>query len=181
MKSWQSILLGVLFGLLAAGLVLLVATRPVQSGVTVLHPTKSTTITVHVDGAVIDPGLYEIPLGSRIDDAIDAAGGLSVSADTTSVNYAAVISDGEKILIPSRTTPTSEPEVVASVVGLVNLNTASIEELDALPGIGPAKAAAIVNYRQTYGLFTEVSDLLYVPGIGQSILDTIYDYVTVNP
>jgi len=181
MKPWQLLVLGTLFGLLAAGLVLLVAARPVKSAIVVLHPTQRTSITVNVDGAVANPGVYEIPAGARIIDAVQAAGGTIASADTTGVNLAALASDGEKILIPVITPDRNPADTPAANSSLLDLNTATAEELDQLPGIGPSKADAIINYRESYGHFKTISDLLYVPGIGQSIIDSISNYVTVNP
>lgn len=182
MKSWQLVLLGTLFGLLAAGLVLLVATRPVESAVTILHPSQTTSITVDVGGAVLRPGVYDLPVGSRINDAVQLAGGFTPTADSTAVNLAAVIRDGEKILIPEITTTTDELVDISNTdSSLVDLNTATVDELEQLPGIGPQKASAIVTYRESYGNFQTISDLLYVPGIGQSIIDTFSNYVTVNP
>lgn len=181
MKPWQLLVLGTLFGLLAAGLVLLVAARPVQSAIVVQHPTQRTSITVNVDGAVTHPGVYEIPTGSRINDAVLAAGGLIATADTTGVNLAALARDGEKILIPGIVPNDNLVDTPTANSSLLDLNTATAEELDQLPGIGPSKAEAIVNYRESYGHFQTISDLLYVPGIGQSIIDSISNYVTVNP
>lgn len=182
MKSWQLVLLGTLFGLLAAGLVLLVATRPVKSVVTILHPSQTSSITVDVSGAVMHPGVYNLSVGSRINDAVQIAGGFSPTADSSAVNLAAVIRDGEKILIPeiAATIEKLVDSTNANTI-LVNLNTATEDELELLPGIGPQKASAIVTYRESYGNFQTISDLLYVPGIGQSIIDTFSNYVTVNP
>lgn len=181
MKSWQWVLLGTLFGLLAAGLVLLVATRPVKSAVVILHPSQSSSITVDVSGAVMDPGVFDLPVGSRVNDAVKLAGGFSPSADSSGVNLAAVIRDGEKILIPESVSTEKLVDLSNTDSILMNLNTATMDELEQLPGIGPQKASAIVSYRESYGNFQTISDLLYVPGIGQSIIDTISNYVTVNP
>jgi len=180
MKPWQLLLIGVLFGLLAAGLVLLVATQPVQSAVMLLNPTQSTSIKVDVDGAVMNPGLYEIPSGSRINEAVLAAGGLAPAADTTAINLAALARDGSKILIPGIAATAGQDETASTPSDLIDLNTVTAAELEQLPGIGLQKANAIVAYRQTYGNFQDITDLLYVPGIGQSIIDTIYNYVTVK-
>lgn len=181
MKSWQLVLLGTLFGLLAAGLVLLVADRPVKSAVAILHPSQTASITVDLGGAVLHPGVYDLPVGSRINDAVQLAGGFSPTADSSTVNLAAVIRDGEKILIPEIATTEKLVDSSNADSNLVNLNTATADELEQLPGIGPQKASAIVTYRETYGDFQTISDLLYVPGIGQSIIDTFSNYVTVNP
>src|SRR5659263_91006 len=140
MKSWQLVILGTLFGLLAAGLVLLVATQPVKSVVTILHPSQTTTITVDVGGAVLHPGVYALPVGSRINDAVQLAGGFSPTADSREINLAAVIRDGEKILIPEISPTEKLIDLPNSDSILVNLNTATVDELEQLPGIRAAES-----------------------------------------
>ena len=132
------------------------------------------TVLVHVDGAVAAPGVYELPAGSRVNDAVLAAGGLAAEADTSGVNLAAPVSDGEKVRVPL------EGEDVAPAVGEVtagegdegdpapvNLNTAGVEELDELPGVGEATARAIIEDREENGPFTSPEDLMRVSGIGE--------------
>lgn len=132
------------------------------------------TVLVHVDGAVAAPGVYELPAGSRVNDAVLAAGGLAAGADTSGVNLAAPVSDGEKVRVPL------EGEDVAPAVGEVtagegdegdpapvNLNTAGVEELDELPGVGEATARAIIEDREENGPFTSPEDLMRVSGIGE--------------
>ena len=122
-------------------------------------------IIIDVAGAVKNPDVVELPSGSRVEDAVDAAGGLLVNADVSSINRAAVLSDGEKVYIPFL-----DDEDGASGDsgddGLVNLNTADAALLETLPGIGPATAAKIIQYRNENGLFKKTEDLMNVSGIG---------------
>lgn len=180
MKPWQFILLGLLCGLVAAGLVLLIASPSARISLTVAQSTQSASIQVDVDGSVLHPGVYTLQIGDRINDAIQAAGGLTNDSDTTGINLAAYIKDGQKILVPGNTHGSSSPVASDAQIQLLNLNSATLDELVELPGIGEQKANAIIEYRSTYGDFASLEDLLYVPGIGQSLLDTIRNYVTVG-
>jgi competence protein ComEA len=146
--------------------------------------TELSTLVVHAAGAVNAPGLYTLPAGSRVNDLIAAAGGLAASADADRVNLAAPVADGERVYIPEvgeAVPPAEGPSVEgsASSSGPVNLNTASVEELDTLPGIGPSIAQAIVDERERNGPFRSVDDLERVRGIGPSKLDQLRDLVTV--
>lgn len=139
------------------------------------EPTEAApTVVVHVDGAVAAPGVYELSGSPRADDAIRAAGGLLPEADTSGINLAAPISDGEKLHVPAEgeappaETPAQEGESsAAGEPGLVNINTAGIDELDRLPGIGEATARAIVEDREANGPFSTPEDLMRVTGIGE--------------
>jgi competence protein ComEA len=156
-----------------------------------LQPT-ATMIVVYVAGAVVTPGVYELGGSARVHDAVDAAGGLTPEADLDALNLAAFVADGDRIFVPR--VGQSVPAVVtpsgggAGTVGgasasaptePVNINKASVDELDGLPGIGPATAAAIVAHRQQSGPFSSVDDLLDVRGIGPAKLDAIRGLVTV--
>lgn len=131
------------------------------------------TLVVHVDGFVANPGVYELADGSRVADAIEAAGGLSDGADTTSLNLAAPLADGEKVHVPEEgeELPSGATEGGAGVaqgsVGPVNINTAGVAELDALPGVGESTALAIIEDRERNGPFTAPEDLMRVSGIGE--------------
>ncbi len=139
-------------------------------------PTVSAFVVVDVAGAVRRPGLYRLRQGSRIADALARAGGATRRADSTLVNLAAPLADGEQVLVPART---GAGALAATGAGLssssapVDLNTATVEQLDALPGIGPVTAQKIVDYRQQHGPFTAVDDLDAIPGIGPSRIDTL--------
>ena len=137
-------------------------------------------LVVHVDGAVITPGVYEMSAESRVSDAISASGGLSDSADMTRVNLAAKVSDGQKIYIPKVGESTNDSVSSGSVSGqsmsaLVNINTASESQLDTLPGIGPATAQKIIASRP----YSSPEDLLAKKAVGQSVYEKIKDLIAV--
>jgi competence protein ComEA len=144
---------------------------------------------VHVGGAVQRPGLYEVPDGSRVFDAVRAAGGATESADLDSLNLASKVKDGDKILVPARVEPGADPPPggatasggggAAAAGGLINLNSATLEQLDSLPGVGPSTAQKIIDYRTQHGGFRSVDELMDVPGIGPAKFAELKDQVTV--
>ncbi len=149
---------------------------------------RSVAPTVHVSGAVRAPGVVTLAVGSRVHDAIAAAGGLSSTADPAQLNLARPVGDGEQIHVPAVGEVTTGPSTAPSTGtssgmtsdGRVDLNRATIEELETLPGIGPAKAAAIVTHRETEGPFTAPGDLRAVPGIGERTFQQLAELVTVG-
>jgi len=147
--------------------------------------TVAGTVVVHVAGAVMASGVYELPAPARTADALTAAGGAAPDADVDALNLAAPLRDGERVYVPvvGEEVPPPPPLAAptASAVGSepVDLNRASADELDALPGIGPATAAAIVAHRDANGPFASVDDLEQVRGIGPAKLATIRPLVTV--
>ncbi|MBA8815999.1 competence protein ComEA [Microbacterium halimionae] len=144
------------------------------------------SVYVHVSGAVADPGLYQLPAGARVMDAVAAAGGFAEDADSDSINLARSVSDGEQLHVA---TPGEQPAAGSGPGGggsgaaggsaLVNVNTADVAILDTLPGVGPAIAQRIVDWRTANGRFNSVDDLLAVPGIGDSILAGLRELVSV--
>ncbi len=144
------------------------------------------SIVVYVAGAVAVPGVYTLDNPARVTDAVTAAGGVVVGADLDVVNLAAAVHDGERVYVP-KVGGTVPPVVGADVVvvgntapiGPVNLNSATAEQLDGLPGVGPATAAAIVSHRQQHGPFQTVEQLGDVRGIGPAKLDALRGLVTV--
>lgn len=129
-------------------------------------------VVVDVTGAVRRPGVYTLRQGARIAEAISRAGGMTRHADSSLVNLAAPLADGEQVLVPARAGAgagvggAAVAAVGSSPASPVDLNTATVEQLDALPGIGPVTAQKIVDYRTQHGPFTSVDDLDAIPGIG---------------
>lgn len=132
---------------------------------------------VHVVGEVAKPGMYQLPIGARLVDAVFAAGGLTENADNASVNLARELVDGEQIIVFSISQEGEAAGTTSS--GLVSLNRASDKELEELPGIGPALAGRIIAWREANGGFKSVQDLLKVSGIGESLLSGVVDLVTL--
>jgi competence protein ComEA len=186
-RDWRGVaqlgLALIFFFALAGGIALLVR-RGAPSGVEVTPPPAAVRadVTVHLTGAVTSPGVYTLPEGGRLQDAVSAAGGLAREADEQRVNLATRLRDGEQYHIPRLgEASTPAPGLVAPPAStLVNLNTASAEQLATLPGIGATRAQAIVAYRQQHGSFQRVEDLLAVSGIGPSTLERLRTLVTVD-
>ncbi|WP_246060654.1 ComEA family DNA-binding protein [Enorma burkinafasonensis] len=147
------------------------------------EPADDGPLVVDVDGAVASPGVVEVPAGSRVADAIDAAGGLAEDADVSGVNRAAPLADGEKVYIPRAGEASQAPAAAGSPPGeeaaLVNINTADLSELDELPGIGPATAQAIIDEREANGPFTSIEDIMRVSGIGEKKFEKLADRICV--
>jgi competence protein ComEA len=139
----------------------------------------SATVVVSVVGLVARPGLVTLPTGSRVAEAVDAAGGLLPGADAATVNLAAVVSDGEQISVGVPAPSGTSAQGGATSGGRVDLNRADAAALDALPGIGPVLAQRIVDHRARHGPFRSVEQLDDVPGIGPSTAAELADLVTV--
>ena len=137
-------------------------------------------VTVHVAGAVAAPGVYVLEVGARVDAAVVAAGGVVAGGDPDALNLAAVLVDGTRIYVPTvgEVVTTSVLTDAAVAPGPVNLNQASVGELEQLPGVGPATATAIVTERDRNGPFLGVDDLERVPGIGPAKMAALRDLVT---
>jgi competence protein ComEA len=142
-------------------------------------------LAVHVAGHVRHPGLVRLPAGSRVYDAVRAAGGVTSGADLDAVNLARKLTDGEQVLIPGpgdpppALPPGAGPATPGAAAAPLDLNTATVEQLDTLPGVGEVTAGRIVAYRSAHP-FTTVDELLEVPGIGQRRFDQLKDLVTVT-
>ncbi|UDY24809.1 helix-hairpin-helix domain-containing protein [Nocardioides sp. Kera G14] len=143
----------------------------------------ATSVTVDVAGKVRKPGVRTLPAGSRVIDALQAAGGVRQGVDLTGLNQARVLVDGEQILVDEKATVVppagSGADNGAAAGGLVNLNTATAEQLDTLPGVGPVTAQSILDYRTQHGGFGSVQELLDVDGIGEATLAKLEPHVTV--
>lgn len=171
------------------GAVLLLATRPEPVQITINPPVPTPTaapsatpapIMVYVTGAVQQPEqTYTLPAGSRAQDAIDAAGGTLDTADLARVNIAQILQDGDQIHVPEISAEGEEVVLPTPSGGIrkVNVNTATLEDLMTLPGVGEALARRILEYRAENGNFTELADLDEVSGIGPAMLDNLQDLV----
>lgn len=147
-------------------------------------------IMVHIIGEVKNQGVVVLESGARIVDAIEAAGGETDEADLTKLNLAYILNDGEKIKVPKK--GEEQQEYITSTSGLetseenktesqkININTANLEELTKLPGIGEATANKIISYRKEIGKFKTIEDLKNVPGIGNSKFDNLKDMITIK-
>lgn len=174
------IVVGVLLG---AGVLILVTRPPRGSPITLLPAPTPAPITVYVSGNVNRQGLYALPVGSRINDAIQAAGGFADGANTGVINLASILTDGQQINVPDSYFPPA-----TGIAGLqpnpalvvVNINTASLEQLDTLPDIGPKTAQDILDYRSANGPFENIEDIMDVPGIGPGKFDSIKALITIG-
>ncbi len=189
MQTAKSILYmasGILFGLFVAALVWLVSRNPSGEAITLRPVPTDTPIVVYISGAVPRPGVYALPKGARVQDAISAAGGFLADADKTGINLARQLDDGEQLDIPfgegaSLVIPTpGAEEVEPGEADLVNINTASQAELETLPGIGPTTAQKIIEYREENGPFQSTEDIMNVSGIGPGTYERIKDLITVE-
>ena len=150
------------------------------------EPLEQDLITVDVKGAVKSPGIYDLPVGSRVNDAVQKAGGLTEQADSKSLNLAQKVSDEDLIYVPTKgeevasqqtasgTTPSTSKEKK------VNLNKASLEELKQVKGLGGKRAQDIIDHREANGKFKSVDELKKVSGIGAKTIEKLKDYVTVD-
>jgi competence protein ComEA len=165
------------------------AALPAEAATDAIVPTmvvEPNPLVVYVSGAVIAPDVYRLPDGARIKDVIVAAGGFSADADPEAINLAARIADAQQIKVPRQgeaVAPASAAPADASVPaggGLINLNSATVADLDTLPGIGSAIAQRIVDYRIANGPFKSIDDLRNVKGIGAALFEKIAPLVTIG-
>ncbi len=150
-------------------------------------------IIVDVAGEVQNPAVIELPVESRINDAIEAAGGLTNQSDISQINRAAILADGDKIYIPAKpiiltedsqtignnSIPNSATETDSSHQQLININYATASELEKVPGIGPATSAKIIQYRQVHGLFRKLEDIKKVSGIGEKTYEKMKAFISI--
>lgn len=175
-----------LVALLATGALLVIARRPAGLPVQLQEPPTPLPLRVDVAGAVVAPGVYRLPPGSILQDALAAAGGASPRADLSLLNLAHRLQDGEQVLVPE-TAPTSQPAATGAVgsttpgaANRININAAGVSELEALPRVGPALAQRIVDYRSAHGPFRAIEDIMQVSGIGPATFAQIKDLITIN-
>ncbi len=155
---------------LSVGIVFRGHSQPVEIALPVPAMIAPPLVTVDVAGGVNTPGVYELPVSSRVIDAITAAGGVKKGSDVSEVNLARIIKDGEQIYVQPKVTASvgvgTSAHPVVKRIGPININRATVSEFDSLPGIGPVIAARIVAYRTVNGPFMSVDDLQKVSGIG---------------
>ena len=176
------------------GVIIATPERPPAEARTPTETATPAAVAVYVSGAVGAPGVYELPSDARADDALTAAGGASPDADLERVNLAKRVSDGEHIRVPRRGDPTAPAAPTSQLpptyaqpggettsppqpAGKIDVNSADADRLETLPGIGPARARAIIEHRQANGPFASVDALTEVRGIGEGILDSIRDLI----
>ena len=182
----------------AVGATALIVNRPRPEPIVIVEPTVQPTLSptarpiqVHVVGAVRNSGIYSLPPESRLSDAVGAAGGMTQRADPERINLADFLRDGQQVYVPTIDTPVPpSPTPLASVGGIgvgqrgagviVNINTASVTELETLPGIGPVLAQRIVAYREAQGPFQDAAEIKKVAGIGEARYAQIETSITTR-
>jgi competence protein ComEA len=196
MRQIAYVMIGVLVGFILAGSVFLVTRLPAGEPIALEPAPTKVPLEVHIIGGVLHPGVYHLPQGSRVQDAVDAAGGLLSDADPSTINLAAKLEDGQQVQIPGGAERASTPGAPFSVLPgptgvptqqatlpsgeLIDINSATLEELESLPGIGPTTAQNIIDYRNQHGPFEQIEDIMNVPGIGPSTFDAIQDLITAG-
>lgn len=188
-KTIYILAIGILIGLLAAGLILLISAPSLSTPILILSTPTSSLIAVHISGQVDAPGVYYLEPGSRVQDALLAAGGCTEQADADQINLAARLNDGQKLYIPAKGEALSASNPVQTPLpntsseetpAIIDLNLASQQELESLPGIGPSKASDIIAYRQKNGRFVTIEEIQNVPGIGAALFEKIRPYIIVT-
>lgn len=190
-----SITLGMMLGLLVAGGILLTLNQQHGEGIQLLPPPTPAPLIIYVSGAVEHPGIYELQPGSHVFQAVEAAGGMSATADGGGINLAALLNDGEQVHIPilhakaTTQVATNENDLPTNPLiiqenppslSLININQATAKELEALPGIGPALSQRIINYRSLNGPFSSIEAIQDVSGIGPAKYEQIKDLITIG-
>ena len=150
------------------------------------EPVEQDLITVDVKGAVKAPGIYDLPVGSRVNDAVQKAGGLTEQADSKSLNLAQKVSDEALVYVPAKGEESASQQAGSGAPSStskdkkVNLNKASLEELKQVKGLGGKRAQDIIDHREANGKFKSVDELKKVSGIGAKTIEKLKDYVTVD-
>lgn len=182
MKDWLRTTLGVVIGIALMAFIQLTTSQPRGTPITIT-PAPSAVLKVQVNGSVTHPGVYDLPPGSRVQDAISAAGGFLPDASMDNINLARPLKDGEAVHILAILPPATEATYLPAsqtTSSLININTAGFQELDSLPGIGETRAAAILQYRTDHGNFVTIDELLQVPGITRDVFEKLKDLIRVD-
>jgi competence protein ComEA len=192
MKTWQSIFIGIILGLLSSSVILLIAAQPKGVPLELKPPPTPIPIIIQVSGEVIAPGVYALPTASRVLAAIEIAGGFTPEANIELVNLAKPLEDGEKIWVPAMVSrdeaiPPARTNNLQPKDGIsfspdypLNINSASLLDLESLPGIGPTKAQWIIDYRLQNGPFQAIEDILNVEGIGEGTFNNLQKIIAVE-
>ncbi|MDQ3549064.1 MAG: ComEA family DNA-binding protein [Chloroflexota bacterium] len=200
-RVWAMLIGGSMVGLLVFAIAMIWRGGRGETLVLQVQPVDDPNIVrVYVGGEVVSPGIYNLPRGSRVAEAIQQAGGATALGDTGGFGMAAVVEDADQIIVPARravATParvmpvsgasgveTAEPTVAGAPTAgtlLININTATAAELEALPGIGPAIAARIIEYREVNGPFQTIDELEVVSGISERMVNEMRDLIAVGP
>lgn len=190
MKTGWKLAFVVIVTLFSVGLILYLVRDPPGEAIELRAPPTPLPILVHVSGGILVEGVYSLPIGSRVMDVIDAAGGFTSEANPNGLNLAAYLEDGEHVIVPTKVDETelykgSDREIQdgsesSNSDDLININTASQKELETLPGIGPVLAQEIIAYREVNGLFQNIEELLEVKGIAYVKYDQIRELITVG-
>lgn len=191
----RAMLSAAILSAVAVGLLILVVRRPETPRVVLQQPAQQATqqsasrpaaspqvaslLVVHMSGEVIAPGIYRLPVGARIDDALKAAGGPTGEGDIHRLNLAARLADGQQIVVPRRIDPVLSQlaQSASPTPGKVNVNMAGVAELDRLPGVGPVTAQRIVAYREQHGPFTSVEQLREAKLVNAATFEKIKDLI----
>lgn len=195
MKTGWVVALAVALTFLGAGFLFFITTQPKGEPVKLAPPPTPAPLLIHVTGAVANPGVYALPDGARVQDALTAAGGLSPEADVGLINLAAFLEDGQQVWAPWKhvgsdpgqrgesipnQTEEEPSESTPPPVKPLNINIASQSELESLPGIGSVIARRIIEYRLEFGPFEKIEEIQAVEGIGEAKFDQIKDSITVG-
>jgi len=180
--DWCKVTFGVFVGLLTGAILFWIARQPDGTPITLMPRPTPSPYQVFITGAVTNPGVYEIEPGGRVITILQKAGGETSDADLSQVNLAALVNDGEKILIPRKgeVLPVGEKSGSSSTTRRIDLNKASLEELMQLPGIGQDRAQAIIAYRQSHGGFMSIDEITLVEGIGEGTLERLKDLIIIT-
>jgi competence protein ComEA len=180
-NKWWILVSGILLGLLSAGLIIIFTSSPRGKAIELPPAPTTSPIMVDISGEIYTPGLYSLPINSRVADLIALAGGLLPNAHLDSINLAQFLEDGQRIFIASMgQSSLSNLENALPGAQIVNINIANIEVLSSLPGIGEGKAADIINYRQQFGAFASIQGIMNVPGIGEGTFKSIQKLISIS-
>ena len=186
LERYRIHIMGALVSLLILAGAVIYLRRPTPQPIEIVEPSPSPIPTpgqlaAYITGAVVNPGVYYLPEGSRAEEALQAAGGPTAEADLDRINLARRVHDEEQIYVPrigeeNLPVPSGDP----SGGSLININTASAAEMEALPGIGPTLAQRIIEYREDHGPFAAIEDVMNVHGVGEGLFSEIRDLITVG-